>query len=123
MSSRTQAAIRRARAIKKLNTQIAAAQKKMESLKREKTKLEAEGIEFLLKDGVDSIRSGRMTVSLSERDVPTIQDFDKFWTYVRRNNLPELIHRRVSSDAWREREQKVPGIGTFTKRSLSITTK
>ena len=55
------------------------------------------------------------------QDVPVVNDFMSFWKYIRKNNAPELITHGVNSKSWRERDMNVPGIGVFTRESLSIT--
>ncbi len=62
--------------------------------------------------------------SIIESEEPTTEDWVKFLTWARRTNNLHLIQRRISAPAWRElralKKTEVPGIGVFTKRSLSL---
>lgn len=123
MSSRTQAVIARKNSIRELDDEISKLAEDLKRLRARKAVLEKEAIEFLDKEGVERISDEEHNISIKELDVPVIQNFTTFWNYVRKNNAPELMNRSVNSKGWRERDKKVPGVGTFTKRSLSITTR
>lgn len=62
--------------------------------------------------------------SISMQEVPTIEDSDAFYGYIKKSGELDLLQRRVSSTAVRERWKAgkvVPGVGKFTKISLSLT--
>ncbi len=64
------------------------------------------------------------TVSIGESVVGTLEDADKFFEYVRKNNYFHLFQRRLSDPALRElweSGKKIPGVVPFTKRKLNYT--
>lgn len=75
---------------------------------------------------LDSGRGGKATASIIQSEVPKLEDWDKFITYVRRSGNFQLFERRVSVNAWREvcaKTKRVPsGTVPFVKRKLSLTT-
>lgn len=107
--------------IKKLDEQIARLTAQAAVLKARRDRLERENYARMEKAGLESVSDSRWTTSLKETEVPTVKDFDKFWAYVRGKNIPELMTRAVNSKAWRERGMRVPGVGSFTRKKLSIT--
>ena len=71
----------------------------------------------------DLSRGRRAKASISESEVPVVEDWDEFWIYVKQSDAPHMFERRPSVSAWRElREQgeEVPGTRPFKKRSLSV---
>lgn len=99
-----------------------------------KAKQEAyDGVEsqiFRLMDelGTETFRNKEvgLQVSISETTMDIIEDFDKLAPFVRRRNLLHFFHRRLSSKAIAEfretHKTAIPGLGTFKKRRLSVTT-
>ena len=121
MSQQTDAVMRRAHKIKELDKQIASASDTVKQMKRQRELYQTEGIEFLEGAKLEGCKDVGWNVSIKETDVPVINDFLSFWKFVKKNNAYELLQRRVNSKAWREHDKKVPGLGSFTKKSLSIT--
>lgn len=63
-------------------------------------------------------------VSIARKEIPTIEDFDKLAAYILKTKQLSLLHRSLSTTAVRERwedKKTVPGVGKFTKVSLSLT--
>ena len=119
--SRMKAVISRVVSIKKLEGKISKLEETLKGLKAQRSGLEKEAMEFMTKEGLTVVNDGKYRIAIRELDVPTIKNFMETWEWARKNNKPEIFQRRVSSRAWKEHDMKVPGIGTFTKRSLSIT--
>lgn len=83
---------------------------------------------YLDEQGTDQVRAPRtgLTVSITEREIPRIQDWDVLEKFVLRHKRLDLFQRRLSVEAWRtimaeRRDGTVPGTTVFTKRSLSVT--
>lgn len=83
---------------------------------------------FLDEQGTDQVRAPRtgLTVSITERDIPRITDWDALEKFVLRHKRLDLFQRRLSVEAWRSiietrRDETVPGTAVFKKRSLSVT--
>ena len=92
---------------------------------RVKTELEAEIIDILDKEGITLMRGEKATISISEKVVPTVEDWDTFYTYILDSKQPYLLERRPSVSAYREiieSGEEVPGVNSFTKRTLNMKT-
>jgi hypothetical protein len=110
-----------------LREQIRALEKQKTELERDKERLEYDLMGLMEEQGLDKASGKLATISVSETIVPQVTDWDDFWTFVRKRNLPELIQRRVSATAYREvldeRGSKgVPGTTPYSKRRLNVTT-
>jgi hypothetical protein len=71
--------------------------------------------------GVQGMRS---RVQISESAVPTLDDPQKFYAYVRKNNAFELLNRALNRAAIQERwdaKKQIPGIGIFHAKRVSCT--
>jgi hypothetical protein len=68
---------------------------------------------------------GRLAqASIKRSDVPTLEDWDRFAAHVVKEKALDLLQRRLSVEACRDRwsrKEAVPGVGVFTKISLSLT--
>lgn len=84
---------------------------------------ELELIERLEKEGLDSARGTKATISVTKPIVANVTDWEKFWAYIHKNKITHLLQRRVSDPAYRElleMGKKVPGVEPFTKTNLSV---
>jgi len=74
--------------------------------------------------GTDSYKSNLGSISLLKSEVPTVKDWDSFYKYIHANEAYELLQRRVTTQAWRDRveeeEQPIPGVEGFEKQTLRI---
>ncbi len=98
---------------------------KLKDLETEMSPLEAEIMSALDAEGTIKTSSRTATVSISEQEVPSASDWEKFNKYVRRNNYFHLYQRRVSATAFREllesrRGKAIPGIESVTVRKLNL---
>lgn len=98
-------------------------------LKKAKEK-RTECADFILsryvKEDIRSARGKLGQISRTERNVPSVFDWDKLCAYVKRHNAFELLQKRVTQEAYKERVdagKKVPGVEIFTKIGLSISRK
>jgi len=71
--------------------------------------------------------SGKLgSVSVTKTIVPDVEDWNKFFSYVHRNKAFDMLQRRVSVSAFRERLEagkKVPGVVPFTKVDIRLNMK
>jgi hypothetical protein len=114
--------------LRKLKAKISVQEKKLKDFKSEKTELEKQIMESLDSQGLTKASDSKNTVSITESDVPNVEDWDAFYTFVRKNDAFFLLYRRVNSASYREmmktrRNRKMPGVNTVTVRSLSFTKK
>ena len=101
------------------------AQKEVDKIQKQETEIKDYIISRLTKEN-----SGAMgLIACVERKtdtIPTIEDWDAFYKYVKRNNRFDMLQKRLANKAieevW-ESGKKVPGVKTFEKVSLSITKK
>jgi len=89
---------------------------------------EIEELESLVINALDAQDSvlgsglrGKATITSSE--VPNLEDLDTLFEYMKENDAPYLLERRVALTPWRELLQQgvlVPGTKPFTKRKISV---
>ena len=63
-------------------------------------------------------------VQVRTEDIPQVEDWDKLYAYVKKNNAFDLLQRRLNPKAVMERledKKKVPGTKMFTAVKLSLT--
>lgn len=97
---------------------------KIKVLQEEKSKLEELVLSQLNELGLDKATGQKATVSITTTEVPSVQDWDKFHSYILRNKAFYLLERRAAVAAWREevksRSKPIPGVESFTKTTLNL---
>ncbi len=70
-------------------------------------------------------QSGKLAnARIVKKIVPVVEDWDKFYKFVKRKNRFDLLQRRLNEEAVKEmwdRGEKVPGVGTFNALEVSVT--
>lgn len=64
------------------------------------------------------------TATVSNAPYPTLKDATAFFKYIQKTGEFDLIEKRVSKSAFRERldaKKVIPGVEVFWKKSLSLT--
>lgn len=90
-----------------------------------------EALETELITALDAQKSTRgagkhASVSISESVVPAVKDWDALWAFIFKGKYKQLMQLRISAPAWRELcelKKPPPGVESFTKRSITLTTK
>ena len=98
----------------------------IDGLKVEQKDLEQEIIDALDGDQSSLSRTAFGTVSIVNEVIASPTDWKEFEQYCIDNNALYLFQRRVSNVAWREEvatRGPIPGVESFTKRKLSLTSK
>ena len=98
--------------------------RRVEELKTEYAALEGHIFETLPKSALEGALGKRAMASIKRTPVPTADDWDAIRRYVVKNNAWDLIQKRLSTEAVRERwnaDVAVPGVGKFTRITLSLT--
>jgi hypothetical protein len=78
--------------------------------------------------GINKAGSKLATASISETEVGTVEDWDRFHAWLRKTNRLYMLERRVAQAAYREYVEQArghkppPGVKTFKKRSISLYT-
>lgn len=105
--------------LKKIEAQASPLKKKMEDLANQV-------IQRYSEDDLTSVKLKGGSVTRVQQVVPQLDDFAAFLEYVQKNDAPELLHKRVTADAYRERTEAgeiIPGVSPFTRVSLRIQLK
>lgn len=112
----------------KLRENIREKTKELDVLKQQKAILE-ESIMQTLDDQDNSIAKGSLaSVSITSTVVPSVEDWDSFYKFIRRNNAFYLLQRRANSAPYRElldqrKGKKLPGVSSVTQRTLNLRKK
>lgn len=104
------------------------------STKDKKLIAEWEGYEETLKakmkeqgtddEPVTSISSKRGTATLTEVEVPNVDDWDAFESWVYETKSLHLLQRRIAANAFRELHdagETIPGVRAVPKKDISLT--
>lgn len=94
------------------------------AMKEEEAKLEDAIFGKFEKADLEGARGRRAQASVSSSDVPTLDDWQKLEKHLRRTGEFDLLQRRLSVEAVRERweaKKAVPGVGVFTRIRLHLT--
>lgn len=122
------AAIRLGRKVEALNThrnKIRKLEDQVKALKSTYTEMQEELMDEMEKHGLYDASGKTASVHLKETEVANVKDWDKVYNYIKRHNAFHLMFRRIADGAYREekelaRGKKIPGIESFTKRSLNL---
>lgn len=100
-----------------------AAQRAVDVMKEDEEEMR-EDLMLTLEGGeVKSVGGKVCRVTLVIQDEPTVEDWDKLYSHIKKTGAFELLYRRVNSKAVKERwdeKVKVPGIGKVPVTSLSV---
>ena len=106
------------------NKDLAKARKEFKQMEEFVSKLSA----YIMQELEDSSLTGASgkvgQVTIKDKDVATVKDWQKFYAYIKRNNAFELLNKAVNQKSVAERwedKKKIPGVEAFNKKSLSIT--
>lgn len=100
-----------------------AAQKRVDAMKVEERALEAKLRAGLLKLEGNTVGGRKARVTLGLKQVPKVVNWDALYAHIQKTGEFELLHRRVSDEAVKERaEQKirVPGVQLEPVQVLSV---
>lgn len=98
-------------------------QKKVDEIEDQEKQLKQHIIDNLPKSKIEGIQGKVCRVSIDKKTKPIVEDWDKFYAYVKKNNAFDLMQRRIADKAIEERwadKKAVPGIGKFTAVTLSV---
>lgn len=100
------------------------AQKAVDLIEAEEKALKAHIIENLPKSQMTGASGKTANVKVITKEVPVVDDWDKFHAYIKRTGNFTLMQKRASDGALKELVEagkKIPGVGTFDAVTLSIT--
>jgi hypothetical protein len=85
--------------------------------------IESRLMETMELNGVDKSAGAKASVSITSTVTASVEDWDSFYEYIRKNKFFHLLQRRVSDPAYRElldAGKKVPGVQPFVKKRLNL---
>ena len=98
-------------------------QKIVDDLQFQETRLREHLIDNLPKSEATGVAGAVCRASVAVKTQPRVEDWDKFYAYVKKQNAFELLQKRVSNAAVEERWEhgkEVPGVGKFNVVSISL---
>lgn len=98
-------------------------QKVVDELQAKETLLKNHLIDNLPKSEASGVAGKVARVSIGVDEVPRVEDWDKLYAYVKKNNAFELLQKRVANVAVEERWEhgkEVPGVGRFKVVKVSL---
>lgn len=102
-------------------------ERRLAKLKNLETELKDFFIETLPKSNSKGISGMKANVTIKDKPIPQVQDWDKFYGFVKKHNAWELLQRRLSEEAVKERmdEDKKfasqAGVTIFNAKKASVT--
>ena len=73
---------------------------------------------------INGAKGNIASASITEELKPAVEDWDAVWAYIRENNEFDLLEKRMSRVAYRERFEQgvvIPGTQGFLYKKLSLT--
>lgn len=105
------------------NARLALA-KEVDKLQETESELKASLMAALSSAGAMGVAGKAGRVTLVTKEEPTVRDWQAFYAYIVRNDAFDLLQKRLSAPAVRERWEAgatVEGVGTIPVTNLSIT--
>lgn len=99
-------------------------EKTIDGMREQEKKLEDHILATFKKSDLEGARGKFAVAGIKTSTVPTVEDWSKLYSYIKQHDAFDMLQRRVSATAYRERleaEEVVPGVKPFTVVKLSIT--
>lgn len=100
-----------------------AEQKRVDEIEAEEKALKEHIIQTLPKSEASGVAGKLARVSVVTKVIPQVENWDKFYAYIKKKGEFDLLQRRVSDTAVKERwdnGKQVPGVKTFNALTVSI---
>jgi hypothetical protein len=100
------------------------AQKAVDAIEAEYNAIKEYVIETLPKSESSGVAGAVGRVTVVKKEVPQVEDWSLFYAYVARTKSFELLQKRLGEGAIKERIEagkKIPGMGSFTAVTISLT--
>lgn len=98
-------------------------QKKVDAIEAEEKAVKEHLIQNLPKSEASGVAGKLCRVTVITKPVPQVQDWDKFYAYVGKTKSFDLLQRRLTDTAIKERWEagkKIPGVEPFNVVTLSV---
>lgn len=95
-------------------------------LKAKKQALEAtkmEIIQTLEEFGTTTYKGTQGTISITTTTIPNAENWEQVYNYIYENKAFDLLQKRLSSTAWRDRidaDEFIPGLQSFNKKTVKF---
>lgn len=104
---------------------ISGLNEQLTDLKSRRDKLEQQLLDMLDDQELTRVAAGKFTVSITENVVPTVDDWDSFYQFMKDEDALFMLQRRPSPPAYREMleardGEEIPGVSSYTKRAISL---
>ena len=99
-------------------------EKKVNEMKAQEKELEEHIFQTFAKSDIDKAGGSVATAAITRTVVPNVTDWDTFYKYIIKTKSLDLLERRPSRSAYRERldaGEAVPGVEAFERIGLSLT--
>ena len=76
--------------------------------------------------GTSTYKGNKGTISIAQYVIPIVDNWDEVYKYIQKNDAFDLLQRRITSAAWRDRleeGEKIRGIEPMTQNRLRINVK
>jgi predicted metal-binding protein len=96
---------------------------KIKAIKKEEDALEEHILQKFDNSEIEGARGNLATAGRKVSNVPVVENWDEFYEYVRENRAFDLLQKRPTTSAFRERwdeNQTIPGTKMFTKIELTL---
>lgn len=110
--------------MQKVRQERLAAQKVVEALQKQESFIEEHLINSLPKSEATGVAGKTARATVVVKDYPTVTDWDSFYKYIKKTGSFELLQRRLSEGAIKERwegKKTIPGVGVFKRSKISLT--
>ena len=100
------------------------AEKKIKEMKSDELALKVQILRMLEATGLDGAKGKAATAAVVYEELPVVKDWDELWDYVEATDSRDLLQRRISVTAIRDRWNAgkiIPGIDKFNSTDLSLT--
>jgi hypothetical protein len=98
-------------------------EKKIEDINKDFSIIEAELMKQMRSEGLESAKGKFASASVTEVVKPSVEDWDKFYAYIKRHDYFHLLERRPSVTGCRElfeTKGKIPGVLPITLPKISL---
>ncbi len=99
-------------------------EKRVKELKEEELQMRNAIFELLASMGLTKASGAMATAGIKVSQVPLVEDWDKFQSYIQETGEFDLLQKRISVTAWRARYDDgvaIPGVSKVEDVDISLT--
>lgn len=105
----------------RLRNERLALQEKVDAMRHKEKALREHALSLLAHERAESARGKSATITKVVRDVPSVQDWDKVYRWVKEHDALDLFERRIHRQAWRDRvEEEGPVSGILAEQVVDL---